>query len=160
MIRIGYGYDIHRLVAGRKLILGGVEIDCEFGLLGHSDADVLLHAISDSLLGAAGLGDIGEHFPDTDPSYKNSDSAKLLEIVHEKIKANGFKIENIDCTIFCQIIKLNPLKSDIKQRISRILGINSSLLNIKAKTMENLDAVGENKAIAASCVVLIENKTI
>jgi len=159
-MRIGCGYDIHRLVKDRKLILGGVEIDYELGLLGHSDADVLLHAISDGLLGAAGLGDIGEHFSDTDPAYKDSDSAKLLQIVYEKVQDAGFEIGNIDCNIFCQIIKLNSIKAAIKQRVSSILGINSNLLNIKAKTMENLDAVGENKAIAASCIVLLEKKTI
>ncbi|MBU1042841.1 MAG: 2-C-methyl-D-erythritol 2,4-cyclodiphosphate synthase [Candidatus Omnitrophica bacterium] len=155
-MRIGYGYDIHQLVENRKLILGGVEIPCSLGLLGHSDADVLLHAISDGLLGAAGLGDIGEYFPDTDPKYKNSDSAELLGIVHQKIQAAGYVIINLDCTIFCQIIKINPVKLEIKKNISRILGIDIQAVNIKAKTMENLDAIGQNKAIAAACVVLIQ----
>ncbi|MFH1061536.1 MAG: 2-C-methyl-D-erythritol 2,4-cyclodiphosphate synthase [Candidatus Omnitrophota bacterium] len=158
-MRIGYGYDIHQLVKDRKLILGGVEIPCALGLLGHSDADALLHAISDSLLGAAGLGDIGEHFPDTDPKYKDIDSAKLLEIVYEKVKAKGYEINNLDCTVFCQIVKINPVKPMIRQRVSNILGIDISKVNIKAKTMENLDAIGQNKAIAASCIVLIKNKT-
>jgi 2-C-methyl-D-erythritol 2,4-cyclodiphosphate synthase len=158
-MRIGYGYDIHQLVKGRKLILGGVEIPCELGLLGHSDADALLHAISDGLLGAAGLGDIGEYFPDTDHRYKDIDSAKLLESVYAKVKANGYEINNLDCTVFCQIIKLSPFKKMIRQTISNILGIEISLVNIKAKTMEQLDAIGQNKAIAASCVVLIKKET-
>lgn len=157
-MRVGYGYDIHQLVKDRKLILGGIEIPCIMGLLGHSDADVLLHAVSDGLLGAAGLGDIGEYFPDTDPAFKDIDSAKLLKIVHEKVKALGYEIVNIDCTIFCQIIKINPLKTKIKQSLSNILEISISALNIKAKTMENLDAIGQNKAIAASCIVLIKKK--
>jgi 2-C-methyl-D-erythritol 2,4-cyclodiphosphate synthase len=155
-MRIGYGYDIHQLVEGRKLILGGVEIPCELGLLGHSDADVLMHAITDGLLGAAGMGDIGEHFPDTDMKYKDIDSAKLLEQVNDKIKAKGYEISNIDCTVFCQVVKLNPVKQQIKEKINRILKLSDERLNIKAKTNEKMDAVGQNKAIAASCVVLLK----
>ncbi|MFH1459530.1 MAG: 2-C-methyl-D-erythritol 2,4-cyclodiphosphate synthase [Candidatus Omnitrophota bacterium] len=154
-MRIGYGYDIHRLVKGRKLILGGVELVCDWGLLGYSDADVLLHAVSDALLGAAGLGDIGEHFPDTDPQYKDSDSKILLKKCRELVKAQGYKIINIDCTIFCEIIKILPYKIKMKKQISSILSLNEKNINIKAKTKEGLDAVGQKKAIAAACVVLL-----
>ena len=154
-MRIGYGYDIHQLAEGRKLIIGGVKIPYKLGLLGHSDADVLLHAVTDGILGAAGLGDIGDHFPDTDMDYKDADSALLLKQAFNKVKAEGYSVNNIDCTIFAQEVRITPVKDEIKNSISRILGIEKELINIKAKTMEKLDAVGSNKAIAASCVVLI-----
>ncbi len=155
-MRVGLGYDIHQLVRGRKLCIGGVEIPSEYGLLGHSDADVLLHALCDAMLGAAGLGDIGEHFPDTDPKFKDIDSMILFKQVYQMIKDKGFEIENIDCIVFSQQIKITPVKAKIKTSLSDALGISRSALNIKAKTMEELDSVGQNKAIAASAIVLLK----
>jgi len=155
-MRVGLGYDIHQLQAGRKLIIGGVFIPSEVGLLGHSDADVLLHAISDALLGAAGLGDIGEHFPDTDPRFKDADSAELLKTVCALVRGKGYEIENIDCIIYAEAIKMTPHKTAMKTSIGALLRIDSEQVNIKAKTMEQLDAVGQRKAIAASCIVLLK----
>ena len=157
-MRIGMGYDIHKLVMGRKLILGGIEIPHDLGLLGHSDADVVLHAISDGFLGAAGLGDIGEYFPDTDITYKDANSADLLQQVYKLVQDKGFSIENIDCTIFSQSVKISPVKDAIKKNISDLLCINSERINIKAKTTEKLGAIGEDKAIAASCAVLLNSQ--
>lgn len=157
-MRVGIGYDIHRLTKGRKLFLGGMQIDHPLGLLGHSDADVLLHAIGDALLGAAGLGDIGEHFPDDDPRIKDISSVKLLKKIHVMIEEKGYAIENIDCIIFAEAPKITPLKSKMEENISGVLGINRESVNIKAKTMEKLNAVGQGKAIAASCIVLVTNK--
>ena len=157
-MRIGMGYDIHQLVAGRKLILGGIEIPYELGLLGHSDADVLLHAVCDGLLGGAGLGDIGEHFSDTDSKYAGASSAILLQQVYKMVGEKGYYIANIDCTIFAQELKISPLKARIKESISDILCISSEKINIKAKTAEKLGAIGENKAIGASCVVLLNSQ--
>lgn len=155
-IRIGQGYDIHRLAAGRDLILGGVKIEYEKGLLGHSDADVLLHAITDALLGAAGLGDIGRHFPDTDPAYKGADSRVLLsEAVGLVIKA-GWSITNVDATVIAQAPKLSPYMSRIRESVAQSLGIDLQRVNIKAKTNEECDAVGRKEAIEAQAVVLLE----
>ena len=155
-MRIGKGYDGHRLVAGRKLVLGGITIPYEKGLFGHSDADVLLHAICDALLGAAGLGDIGQHFPDSDPAYKNICSLKLLTETVDKLKAGGFAVINIDTTVFAQAPKLSPYKAAMRKTIAQALGIASERVNIKATTTEGLGFVGKGEGIAAECVVLIE----
>ncbi len=157
--RIGIGYDVHRLVEGRKLFIGGEEIPYEKGLLGHSDADVLLHAICDALLGACGQGDIGEHFPDTDPKYHNIASTKLLEDTCEIIKRKGFVIGNIDSVVIAEEPKLLPFKGKIIKKISQILKINEEKISVKAKTNEGLDAVGQGQAIACYAVVLIEKRT-
>ncbi len=155
-MRIGQGYDRHQLVPNRKLILGGVVIDYHLGLLGHSDADVLLHAITDALLGAMGLGDIGEHFPDTDPQYKDGDSAELLRRVCVLLSQRQLKIVNLDCTLFAQQPKLLPWKPLIIDRLSELLGIERSQINLKAKTGESRGAVGRQEVIDASATVLID----
>lgn len=154
-IRVGHGYDVHKLVENRKLILGGIEIDYEFGLLGHSDADVLLHAICDALLGASGLGDIGKHFPDTDEKYKGIDSKILLSNVNEKIKVLGYKISNIDATIVAQKPKLAGYLNDMKSTISSILDVDIDRINIKATTEEELGFTGRKEGIAAHAVCII-----
>ncbi|MDD5595185.1 MAG: 2-C-methyl-D-erythritol 2,4-cyclodiphosphate synthase [Candidatus Omnitrophica bacterium] len=156
--RIGIGYDIHRLVEGRKLFIGGVEIPYHKGLLGHSDADVLLHAICDALLGACGQGDIGEHFPDTDPKYRDIASTKLLEEACEIIKGKGFLIGNIDSVIIAEEPKLLPLRNKIIKKISQLLKINEEKISLKAKTNEGLDAIGQGQAIACYAVALIEKE--
>ena len=156
MIRIGHGYDVHRLVEGRKLILGGVEIEHETGLLGHSDADVLLHAISDALLGAAALGDIGKLFPDNDPKYKGADSIVLLRKVGVNLTAAGYKISNIDATVIAQAPKLSPHIRLMRTNIARALGIDFSQVSVKATTEEGLGFSGEKLGIAAHAVCLIE----
>lgn len=156
MIRIGHGYDVHRLVEGRDLIIGGVKIEHETGLLGHSDADVLLHAISDALLGAAALGDIGKLFPDTDPKYKNADSLVLLRKVGIHLLNAGYKIVNIDSTVIAQAPKLAPYIRDMQRNIALALDINLSDISIKATTEEGLGFSGEKKGIAAHAVCLIE----
>jgi len=155
-MRIGQGYDIHRLKKGRKLFIGGVRIPFPLGLFGHSDADVLLHAVCDGLLGAAGLGDIGEYFPDTDSRYKNASSVELAKKIYARVKNKGFAIINIDCILFAEQPKLVNYKSQIKKSLARILNINKDSINLKAKTMEQLDDIGAKKAIAASCVVLLK----
>lgn len=156
--RIGFGYDVHRLVKGRKLILGGVKIVFDKGLEGHSDADVVLHAICDAILGAAGLGDIGEHFPPNDPKYKDVDSRKLLKQVHKKVRKSGWsQIENIDVTIMAERPKLGKFKALMKEEIARLLEINSSRVNVKATTTEGLGAVGRQEGIAAAAVCLLKN---
>ena len=155
-MRIGHGYDVHKLVPGRDLILGGVKIDYELGLLGHSDADVLLHAVSDALLGAAGLGDIGRHFPDTDPQYKGADSLKLLENVAQKVKAAGYRVSNIDVTMIAQRPKL---KDHIPQMVINIAGaveIDPSRVNVKATTEEKLGFTGEGLGMSCHAVCLLE----
>lgn len=157
-MRIGHGYDVHRLVEGRKLILGGVEIPFELGLLGHSDADVLLHAVSDALLGAAALGDIGKHFPDTDPRYEGADSMKLLERVVELLEENGFKVNNIDCTVIAQKPKLAPFIGQMKSNIAQVCGIDGDRVNVKATTEEKLGFTGELKGISAHAVCTIIEK--
>lgn len=157
-MRIGYGYDVHRLVEGRKLIMGGVEIDYELGLLGHSDADVLLHAIMDSLLGAAALGDIGKHFPDTDERYKGISSIKLLKEVLNLINENNYCIINLDATIIAQKPKMRPYIDEMRKNIADALNMDISCVNVKATTEEGLGFTGEGLGIAANCVCLIENK--
>lgn len=154
-MRIGHGYDVHRLTEGRKLILGGVEIPFELGLLGHSDADVLLHAVSDALLGAAALGDIGRHFPDTDPKYKGADSMKLLERVVELLGEKGFIVNNIDCTVIAQKPKLAPFIVQMKSNIARVCGIESDRVNVKATTEEKLGFTGRLEGISAHAVCTI-----
>ena len=154
-MKVGIGYDIHRLVEGRKLILGGVEIDYPRGLLGHSDADVLIHAICDGLLGAAGLGDIGRLFPDTDERYRGISSVELLKEVASKVRAEGFSIGNIDATVILQLPKLAALIPRMEERLALVLDIEMDRINIKATTNEGLDATGRGEAIAAWVVVLI-----
>ena len=154
--RIGIGYDIHRLVEGRELIIGGVRITHEKGLLGHSDADVLVHAIIDALLGALALDDIGTLFPDTDPKYKNADSMVLLDLVYKKIKKEGYKINNIDSNIIAQNPKMMPYIPKMKEALSTLLKLSPNDISIKAKTKEKLDAVGESKAIEANAIVMLE----
>ena len=154
--RVGIGYDIHRLVEGRELIIGGVKITHEKGLLGHSDADVLVHAIIDALLGALALDDIGTLFPDTDPKYKDADSMVLLRHVYEKIQAEGYKINNIDSNIIAQNPKMMPYIPKMKEALAYLMGLEPSDISIKAKTKEKLDAVGESKAIEANAVVMLE----
>ncbi|MCR4605365.1 MAG: 2-C-methyl-D-erythritol 2,4-cyclodiphosphate synthase [Eubacterium sp.] len=154
-MRIGNGYDVHRLVEGRKLILGGVEIEHTLGLDGHSDADVLLHAISDALLGAAALGDIGLHFPDTDPEYKGADSLKLLAAVGEKVREKGYKIENIDSVILAQKPKLRPYIDDMRKNIAQALGIDTDQVSVKATTEEKLGFTGREEGMAAYAVTLL-----
>ena len=155
-MRIGHGYDVHKLVEGRDLILGGVKIPHEVGLLGHSDADVLLHAVSDALLGAAGLGDIGKHFPDTDPQYKGADSLKLLQIVGEKVAAAGYRISNIDVTMIAQRPKLRPHIAQMEQNIALALNLETARVNVKATTEERLGFTGEELGMACHAVCLLE----
>lgn len=155
-MRIGHGYDVHKLVEGRDLILGGVKIDYEKGLLGHSDADVLLHAVSDALLGAAGLGDIGKHFPDTDPQYKGADSLKLLAIVGEKVAAKGYRVGNIDVTMIAQRPKLKNHIPQMRENIARTLDIEADRVNVKATTEEHLGFTGEGLGMACHAVCLLE----
>ena len=155
-MRIGHGYDVHKLVPGRDLILGGVKIDYELGLLGHSDADVLLHAVSDALLGAAGLGDIGRHFPDTDPQYKGADSLKLLENVAEKVKAAGYSVSNIDVTMIAQRPKLKDHIPQMVLNIAGAVGIAPDRVNVKATTEEKLGFTGEGLGMSCHAVCLLE----
>ena len=155
-MRIGHGYDVHKLVPGRDLILGGVKIDYELGLLGHSDADVLLHAVSDALLGAAGLGDIGRHFPDTDPQYKGADSLKLLETVAEKVKTAGYRVSNIDVTKIAQRPKLKDHITQMVQNIAGAVGIAPDRVNVKATTEEKLGFTGEGLGMSCHAVCLLE----
>lgn len=158
-MRIGHGYDVHALVPGRKLILGGVEIPFELGLDGHSDADVLLHAVMDALLGAAGLGDIGLHFPDTDMRYKGADSRKLLRCVGEKIRQAGYQVGNIDVTVIAQRPKLRPYIGFMQENIAAELGIAANRVSVKATTEEHLGFTGEGKGMACHAVCLLEEKT-
>ena len=155
-MRIGHGYDVHRLVEGRKLILGGVEVPFEKGLLGHSDADVLAHAVMDAVLGAAALGDIGQHFPDNDPSYSGADSLKLARRVAEILKEHGFRIENIDATLLCQRPKLAPYIPAMRQNLADAFGLPVDAVSVKATTEEHLGFTGEGLGIAAHAVALIE----
>ncbi len=154
-MRIGFGYDVHAFSEGRKLILGGVDIPYAVGLLGHSDADVLVHSVMDALLGAAAQGDIGKHFPDTDPKYKNADSLVLLKNVGEILKSSDFSICNIDSTIVAQAPKLAPYIDKMRQNIADALNIDISLISIKATTTEQLGFEGRKEGISASAVVLI-----
>jgi 2-C-methyl-D-erythritol 2,4-cyclodiphosphate synthase len=153
--RIGEGWDIHALVEGRKLILGGVEIPYDKGLLGHSDADALLHAITDALLGAAALGDIGTHFPDTDVQFKGADSAVLLVEAAQQVRALGYEIANLDCTVIAQAPKLAPHITAMRARIAAVLGVEVGQVNVKAKTAEKMGPVGEGRAMEARAVVLL-----
>ena len=155
-MRIGHGYDVHKLVEGRDLILGGVKIDHHLGLLGHSDADVLLHAVSDALLGAAGLGDIGKHFPDTDPKYKGADSLKLLEIVAQRVKEAGYRVSNIDVTMIAQRPKLRPHIEKMEANIASAVGVDVSRINVKATTEEKLGFTGTEQGMACHAVCLLE----
>ena len=156
-IRIGQGYDIHRLVEDRPLILGGVNIPAEKGLLGHSDADVLLHALTDALFGAAALGDIGRHFPDTDPQFKGADSRVLLRECVKRVHAAGWGIVNVDASIIAQAPKLAPHMETIRVSVAETLGIDLGCVNIKAKTNEGMDAVGRKEAIEVHAVALLES---
>ena len=155
-MRIGHGYDVHKLVEGRDLILGGVKIPYEKGLLGHSDADVLLHAVSDALLGAAGLGDIGVHFPDTDPQYKGADSLLLLQTVGQKVKAQGYRISNIDVTMIAQRPKLKDYIPQMVQNIARVLELEPGRVNVKATTEEKPGFTGEGLGMSCHAVCLLE----
>ena len=155
-MRIGHGYDVHKLVEGRDLSLGGVKIPYEKGLLGHSDADVLLHAVSDALLGAAGLGDIGVHFPDTDPKYKGADSLLLLQTVGQKVKAQGYRISNIDVTMIAQRPKLKDYIPQMVQNIARVLELEPGRVNVKATTEEKLGFTGEGLGMSCHAVCLLE----
>ena len=154
-MRVGMGYDVHKLVEGRKLILGGVEIEHTLGLLGHSDADVLVHAIMDALLGAAALGDIGKHFPDTDPKYKGISSMKLLEHVKNLLEEHGYIVENIDATVIAQKPKLRPFIEQMEQNVADTLGIEKEKINIKATTEEGLGFSGREEGIAAQAICLL-----
>ena len=157
MIRIGQGYDVHRLVEDRRLIVGGKEIEYDFGLLGHSDADVLTHAICDALLGAAALGDIGKHFPDSDPQYKGIDSIILLKHVGKLISDKGYRINNIDSIIIAQAPKFAPHIEDMRRNIASALNIDIDFVSVKATTEEGLGFTGKKEGIAASSVAILEN---
>lgn len=155
MFRIGHGYDVHKLVEGRKLILGGVDIPHTVGLLGHSDADVLLHAVMDSMLGALALGDIGKHFPDTAEEYRGADSMKLLERVAEICREKGYTIGNIDATVIAQAPKLASFIPEMRENIARVCGCDVSQISVKATTEEKLGFTGEKLGISAHCVALM-----
>ncbi len=155
-MRVGHGYDVHRLAEGRKLILGGVDIPWERGLLGHSDADVLTHAVMDALLGAAGLGDIGTHFPDTNPAYAGADSMKLLAHVVELLREQGFSVGNVDATVLAQRPKLAPHIPAMRDNLARVMGVSPDRVNVKATTEEGLGFTGSGEGIAAHAVALIE----
>ena len=155
-MRIGHGYDVHKLVEGRDLILGGVKIDHKLGLLGHSDADVLLHAVSDALLGAAGLGDIGKHFPDTDPQYKGADSLVLLQVVAQRVKEAGYRVSNIDVTMIAQRPKLKDHIPQMVLNIAAAVGIEANRVNVKATTEEKLGFTGEGLGMSCHAVCLLE----
>jgi 2-C-methyl-D-erythritol 2,4-cyclodiphosphate synthase len=158
MYRIGHGYDVHRFAENRPLVLGGVKIDYALGLLGHSDADVLLHAISDALLGAMALGDIGKHFPDTDPAYENADSLLLLQNCFSMIEAKGYKIANIDATVIAQKPKLSPYTEQMRNSIAQACRTSAENVSVKATTEEGLGFTGALEGISAHAVVLLEKK--
>lgn len=160
MMRIGHGYDVHRLAEGRKLYIGGVEIPHTLGLLGHSDADVLLHAVCDALLGAAALGDIGKHFPDSDPKYKGIDSAFLLKHCGNLLKERGYAVCNLDCTVIAQRPKLAPHIETMRQKIASCLEISAEQVNVKATTEEKLGFTGREEGIAAHAVTIIEKRQV
>ena len=159
MTRFGMGYDVHRLVEGRKLILGGVEIPWEKGLLGHSDADVLLHAVADALLGAAALGDIGRHFPDTDEKFAGADSMKLLAEVVRLVREKGYRVGNVDATIVAQAPKIAPHIEKMAENIARVLGVERDCVNVKATTEERLGFTGSGEGMSAYAVAGIEKET-
>lgn len=154
--RIGHGYDVHKLVEGRKLILGGVEIPHTVGLLGHSDADVLTHALMDALLGALALGDIGQLFPDNDPAYEGADSIRLLEAVMEHVRAAGYAVSNVDCTVLAQAPKLKPYIAQMRERLAAAMGVAVDQVSVKATTEEGLGFTGAKEGIAAHAVALLE----
>lgn len=160
MIRIGQGYDVHQLAEGRPFILGGVEIEHDRGLLGHSDADVLLHTITDAALGAIGGGDIGKHFPDTDPEFKDADSKKLLTHIWEYVKEQGYELGNIDCTVIAQKPKLAPYIEQIRASIAELLEADISQVNVKATTSEHLGFTGREEGIAALAVILLNQRPL
>ena len=155
-MRTGIGYDVHRLVAGRKLVLGGTDIPHEKGLLGHSDADVLAHAVCDALLGAAGLGDIGLHFPDTDPRYKDVSSLTLLAQTNAMVREKGFSIRNIDTIVFAEAPKLGPYRKSMQENLAAAVNVDPGCVNIKATTTEGLGVIGKGEGIGAMCVALVE----
>ena len=155
MMRVGIGYDIHRLENGAQLVLGGTRIDAPFGAIGHSDADTLIHAVIDALLGASGLGDIGEHFPTTDPRYRGISSAKLLADIMALLHSSGWKVINIDAVVILEKPKLSPYRGEIRDTLARILHVAETAVNIKAKTKEGLGAVGSSRAVEAHAVALI-----
>lgn len=157
-MRIGHGYDVHKLVEGRKCIIGGVDVPCQLGLLGHSDADVLLHAVSDALLGACAMGDIGHLFPDTDERFKGADSMLLLKQVCERIGEAGYSVVNIDCTVIAQIPKLAPYIDEMRSNIAAACGVDTDTVSVKATTEEGLGFTGEKKGIAAHAVCLVEKR--
>ena len=157
-MRIGYGYDSHRFEPGRRLVLGGVEFPGETGLQGHSDADVLIHAIIDALLGAAALGDIGSHFPDTDPRWTDADSAELLAQVVKEVRGAGYQIGNVDATVICERPKLRPFIEMIRERLAKVMNIGKGRLSIKGKTNEKMDDVGAEVGIEVHAVALLEEK--
>ena len=156
-MRVGIGYDYHRLEAGRKLVLGGVEIPFSKGLAGHSDGDVLTHAVCDALLGAAGLGDIGQHFPDTDPQWKDASSLTLLAQVVERLRAKGLRVAQVDSVVIAEAPKLAPHFARMRETLARTLGVEPALVNVKAKTTEGLEAVGRGEAMAAQAIVVLES---
>lgn len=156
MMRIGYGFDIHQVTHGRKMVLGGVTIPWDKGLLGHSDADVLLHAITDALLGAVALGDIGAHFPDTDPEFKDADSGKLLTHCYELVRGKGYQLSNLDATVVAEQPKLRPYIDSIRENIASLLEVSVQQISVKATTSEKLGFVGREEGISATAVVLLE----
>ncbi|MCZ8533610.1 2-C-methyl-D-erythritol 2,4-cyclodiphosphate synthase [Psychrobacillus psychrodurans] len=158
MMRIGQGFDVHEFADNRPLIIGGIEIPYERGLIGHSDADVLLHTITDAALGAIGEGDIGRHFPDTDPDFKDADSAKLLEYIWKLVDAKGYKLGNIDCTIIAQKPKMSPYIETIRTRVAELLQADVSQVNVKATTTERLGFTGREEGIASMATILLLKK--
>ncbi|MDY5298459.1 MAG: 2-C-methyl-D-erythritol 2,4-cyclodiphosphate synthase [Candidatus Enteromonas sp.] len=159
-LRIGYGEDIHRLVPNRKLILGGVEIPFNQGLLGHSDADCLLHAIADALLGACALGDIGDHFPVDDPQWENADSKKILSESYSLVKKKGYQITNLDASVLAEKPRLSPYRLAMRESIARVLELDLNQVSVKLMTNEGLDAIGKGEAIRSTCICLLERKTL
>ena len=159
-LRIGYGEDIHRLVPNRKLILGGVEIPFNQGLLGHSDADCLLYAIADALLGACALGDIGDHFPVDDPRWENADSKKILSASYSLVKKRGYQITNLDASVLAEKPRLSPYRLAMRESIARVLELDLNQVSVKLMTNEGLDAIGKGKAIRSTCICLLERKTL
>jgi 2-C-methyl-D-erythritol 2,4-cyclodiphosphate synthase len=158
-MRVGLGHDTHRLAEGRPLILGGVRLEHPRGLVGHSDADVVLHAVTDALLGAAGLGDIGDAFPDTEPAYQNADSRLFLDATLQRLNQAGWHVVNVDVTIFAQEPKLGPVKARIRQRLAEMLGVAADAINVKAKTGEKVGHIGRAEAIACQAAVLIDRSS-
>ena len=155
-MRVGIGHDTHRLVAGRPLLLGGVRVEHPRGLIGHSDADVVLHAVTDALLGAAGLGDIGDAYPDTDPAYRDCDSSVFLRETLARLNQAGWRVVNVDVVVFAQEPRLGPVKADIRRRLAQLLALDEGAVNVKAKTGEKVGAIGRAEAIGCQAVALIE----